>query len=102
MEDKKQATAATKDTAKKAAPVKKAQEPLMYVGPTIPGIATQNVVYTEIPAGAQAAFKNIPEMKNLFIPVLDYPLSDRMLREKKGYVFSAFNKALTLKGGTKA
>lgn len=102
MEDKKQAGAATKDTAKKAAPIKKAQDPMMYVGPTIPGIAIQNVVYTEIPAGAKAAFEKIPEMRNLFLPVIEYPQADKMLREKKGYVFSAFNKALTLKGGTEA
>ena len=102
MEDKKQVGTATKDTAKKAVPAKKAQEPLMYVGPTIPGIATQNVVYTEIPAAARATFDKVPEMRNLFLPVLDYPVADRMLRDKKGYIYSADNKALTLKGGTEA
>ena len=33
----------------------KAQEPLMYVGPTIPGIAIQNTVYEPIPEAAMEA-----------------------------------------------
>lgn len=81
---------------------KKEQEPVMYVGPTIPGIAIQNRVYTEIPAGAQDAFKKMPELRNLFLQIEQYPMAAQMLREKKGFVYSAFNRALTLKGGNKS
>ena len=77
----------------------KAPEPLMYVGPTLAGVGIQNRVYTEIPAGAQDAFKELPELRNLFIRIEQYPDANRMLREKKGYIYSAFRKALTLKGG---
>lgn len=42
-------------------------------------------------------------MRNLFIPVIKYPLAEKMLRERKGYIFSAFRKALEYKteGGNK-
>ena len=73
------------------------QENLMYVGPTIPGIGIQNRVYTEIPEAAKEACKDVPEMRNLFIPVIKYPLAEKMLRERKGYIFSAFRKALEYK-----
>lgn len=72
-------------------------EPLMYVGPTLQGIGIQNRVYTSIPEGAVAAIAEEPELRNLFIPVLDYPKANKMLREKNGYIFSAFCRALQLK-----
>ena len=73
-----------KYTAAGAAPKPKpkatAKGPVMYVGPTIPGIGIQNQVFTEIPASAQEVFKKEPEL---------------------GYIHSAFNKALELKNGGK-
>ena len=75
----------------------KAQEPKMYVGPTIPGVGIQNRVYTEIPEGAAALIKEHPEFGNLFIAIEEYPKANRMLREGTGYIFSAFNKALGYK-----
>lgn len=69
-------------------------EPLMYVGPTVPGIGIQNRVYTEIPEDLDEAMKRLPQLRNLFIPVLKYPMADRMLREQKGYIYSAFNAVL--------
>lgn len=72
-------------------------EPLMYVGPTITGIGIQNRVYTEIPEGAAEAIAKDPELGNLFIPVREYPKANKMLRDRTGYIFSAFTKALTLK-----
>ena len=82
-----------KATARKA----KASEPLMYVGPTVNGIGIQNRVYTEIPSRTQELLDKVPELKNLFIPILEYPAACKMLRERKGYIYSAFTKALTLK-----
>lgn len=83
---------------KPVAPEKPAKtEPLMYVGPTITGIGIQNRVYTEIPAGAAEAIAKDPELGNLFIPVREYPKANKMLRERTGYIFSAFTKALKLK-----
>ena len=81
---------------------KKAPEPVMYVGPTIPRIGIQNRVYTEIPAGAQEAIKETPVLRNLFIQIREYPEAERQLRVGKGYINSAFNKALQLKGGNES
>ena len=77
--------------------IKKEPERLMYVGPTIPGIGIQNRVYTEIPEAAATACKEVPEMRNLFIPILKYPAAEQMLRTGKGYIFSAYKKALEYK-----
>ena len=94
-----------KETAAGAAPKPKpkatAKGPVMYVGPTIPGIGIQNQVFTEIPASAQEVFKKEPELGNLFIAIKDNPEANAMLREKRGYIHSAFNKALELKHGGK-
>lgn len=90
---------------KKTAVKKAAEKPKMYVGPTIPGVAVQNVVYTHMPDEAAEAVKKCPSIANLFIPVLDYPKAEKQIRERRGYVFSAYNKALEFKekmkeGGT--
>ena len=69
----------------------------MYVGPTLPGVAIQYGVYSEIPQGALDEIKKAPEIRNLFIEVTDYPKANRMLRERTGYIYSAYIKALELK-----
>lgn len=76
----------------------KAQQ-LMYVGPSIPGIGIQNRVYTQIPQAAIEAAQKTPELNNLFIPIQNYPTACRMLREQNGFIFNAFKKALSLRGG---
>lgn len=77
----------------------KVTEPLMYVGPTVNGIGIQNRVYSEIPGRTKEVLEKVPELKNLFIPIREYPEACKMLRERKGYIYSAFTKALTLKNG---
>ena len=75
----------------------KAQEPLMYVGPTIPGIAIQNTVYEPIPEAAREAAKGLPVFLDLFVPIRRYPDVERQLRDKTGRFYSAFVKAFALK-----
>ena len=81
MSNKKETAAGT---APKPKPRTKTAEKgtVMYVGPTIPGIGSQNQVFTEIPASAQEAFKKEPELGNLFIAIKDYPEANAMLRKK--------------------
>ena len=85
----------TKPAAKKDQKV--AAGPLMYVGPTVTGLAIQNRVYSEIPKEAEEAFTTNPELRNLFIPVREYPKANRMLRSGTGYIYSAFQVALGLR-----
>lgn len=94
-----------KEAAVQAAPKPKtktaAKEPVMYVGPTVPGIGIQNQVFKEIPDSVQEVIKGEPEIGNLFIAIKNYPEANVMLREKRGYIYSAFNKALNMKNGGK-
>ena len=76
---------------------KNISEPLMYVGPTVTGLAIQNRVYSEIPEEAKEKFTDHPQLRNLFIPVRDYPKANRMIREGTGYIYSAFLAALELR-----
>lgn len=93
---------ATKKAAEqpKTAPRAKAAEKhenVMYVGPSIPGVALQNTVYTEIPAGALEAAESCPALRNLFVAVMDYCRAEEMIRSGSGYIHSAFEAALKYK-----
>lgn len=101
MTKAKSETAAPTTKARTAAKKSAEKEPVMYVGPTVNGIGIQNRVYTEIPGYVQELFQEAPELKNLFIPVREYPTACRMLRERKGYIYSAFMRALDFKNGGK-
>lgn len=72
---------------------------LMYVGPTVSGIGIQNRVYTEMPKDAEEKAREVPEIRQLFIPVKNYPIANKMLREKKGYIYSAFRKVGAVRNG---
>jgi hypothetical protein len=76
-----------------------APEPLMYVGPTVIGLGIQNRVYSEIPDGALELIKETPALRNLFIPIAEYPTANTMLRNSKGNIYSAFKMALKIKNG---
>lgn len=79
------------------AKAKKEPGNLMYVGPTVPDFAIQNGVYTQIPKGAADKIEAEPELGNLFIEISDYPKANKMLRERQGYIFRAYAKALGLR-----
>ncbi|OUN27806.1 hypothetical protein [Blautia sp. An81] len=100
MTNEKEEAAVPKEVNPKAKKIVK-KEPVMYVGPTVNGIGIQNRVYTEIPKETQVLFQEVPELKNLFIPVRQYPAACRMIRERKGYIYSAFVRALDFKNGGK-
>ncbi|MCX4345300.1 MAG: hypothetical protein OSJ53_15595 [Kineothrix sp.] len=74
-------------------PVEEKKEPTryMYVGPTVPGIGIQNRVYTDIPQEViEIANNGHPVIRDLFIKIRDYPAAERMIREKKGYLYNAY------------
>lgn len=75
----------------------KANRPLMYVGPTIPGLATQNTVYTQISEPMKEAAKDCPIVLDLFIPVMDYPKAEQQIRNTSGRLYTAFCKAMSLR-----
>lgn len=70
---------------------KKEPERYMYVGPTVPGIGIQNRVYTGIPQEVKDIVNGgNPVIGDLFIKIRDYPKAERMIREKKGYLYNAY------------
>lgn len=102
-EEKPAESTQTRASSLSPAPPKKQEKlegPWMYVGPTLPGVGIQNRVYTQISEEAQNRAEETPEIHLLFIPVKDYPMANRMLREKFGYIYNAYCKAEeTRKGG---
>lgn len=73
--------------------------PWMYVGPTIPGLGIQGRVYAAIPSEVHQKEEEMPEIGLLFIPVRDYPMANRMLREGAGYIYDAYRKVMGMKKG---
>lgn len=97
MSDSVKAPEEAKTPAKKKQPAAKAPETVLYVGPTINGIAITGTVYTTIPEAAKAAKADAPMILNLFIPIKEYGEAERMIREKRGYVYSAYAEAQKFK-----
>ena len=89
-------TAETKQAVKAEEPkepveVKEGPTRYMYVGPTVPGIGIQNRVYTDIPQEVKDIVNGgNPLIGELFIKIRDYPAAERMIREKKGYLYNAY------------
>lgn len=77
----------------------KMKERWMYVGPTLVGIGIQNRVYTQIPQEALSQAEKMPEIRLLFLPVKDYPMANRMLRESTGYIYDAYRKVEGMREG---
>lgn len=77
---------------------RKKETPKIYVGPTIEGMAIQNVVYNNgIPDAATEAIKEEPAIASLFLPLERFSMATSMLSTGKGYIFEAFIKALEYK-----
>lgn len=93
----KEAKAPAAEPKRKEAP----KAPMMYVGPTIHGVAIQNTVYTKKPDALEEAQKECPEFGNLFLPIAHCAMAERMIRMKSGYVFEAYKKALEYKEAKK-
>lgn len=67
----------------------------IYVGPTIRGVADKNTIFLNgIPAGAERMINELPIFGNLFIPVVDAPKAQKMIKEKKGYAYTAYRETL--------
>ena len=86
----------TKQAEKTAAQVQQ-DKSVLYVGPTINGIAITGPVYSDIPDAAKEAKADVPMILNLFIPIREYGEAERMIREKRGYVYSAYAEAQKFK-----
>lgn len=91
LESKQAAEMKLQEEAAGNAEEKKEPKRYMYVGPTVSGIGIQNRVYTGIPQEVVNLMNDgYPVIGDLFIQIRDYPVANRMLREKKGYLYNAY------------
>lgn len=75
---------------------------VVYVGPTIPGVATRNVTYSEVPESIQQAAKAAPYLLSLCVPIKRLGTALRQIQGKQGGIYTFYQKALTYKPGTAA
>lgn len=69
-------------------------EKTVYVGPTIPGVATRNTVYGEIPKALQKAIKARPYLKSLCVPISGLSKATTQIERKQGGIYALYIKAL--------
>lgn len=74
---------------------------IVYVGPTIPGVATRNTTYSEMPESLKEAAKAAPYLKGLCIPVNTLAVAMSQIRNKEGAFYTLYNKALTFSADMK-
>lgn len=87
MSEKKEPIAQSKKPSEKKA------DPVLYVGPTIRGVAAYGTVYSQIPEAAKKASADAPQFLNLFIQVKEYGAALEMIRNKRGYIYEADKEA---------
>ena len=61
---------------------------IVYVGPTIYGIATRNTVYDAIPESLRTGFESYPFLRELCISVQELPAAMKQIREKRGAFYT--------------
>ena len=68
---------------------------IVYVGPTIIGVATRNTTYDGIPEALQAAIQTAPFFRDLCVPVSDLADAMAQIRTRSGAIYTMYKKALT-------
>ena len=63
----------------------------MYVGPTIPSVATRNTVYEEMPEPLKKAAKAFPYLAGLCVPISELR---KALDGRDGHIYRLYTKAL--------
>lgn len=67
---------------------------IVYVGPTIPGVATRNTTYDGVPEPLKAAIEEAPYLQNLCVPVNGLAAALEEIRKRKGATYTMYQKAL--------
>ena len=66
----------------------------MYVGPTIPSVATRNTVYEEMPEPLKKAAKAFPYLAGLCVPISELRKALDGIRKRDGPIYRLYPKAL--------
>lgn len=72
-------------------------ERIVYVGPTIPGVATRNTTYDGMPEQLREAIKEAPCLQNLCVPVSELAVALEEIRNRQGATYTMYKKALDYK-----
>ncbi len=68
---------------------------IIYVGPTIVGVAAKNTVYDEIPEALQTAISNAPYLGGLCIPISELSRAMIQIKNHNGAIYTLYKRALT-------
>lgn len=79
---------------KTAQPERQTPAKVIYVGPSILGVATKNTVYEGLPDSLQAAIETAPFLSGLCIPLESLPEAMAQIRAKSGSFYTLYTKAL--------
>lgn len=66
----------------------------MYVGPTIPSVATRNTVYEEMPEPLKKAAKAFPYLAGLCVPISELRKALDGIRKRDGHIYRLYTKSL--------
>ena len=67
---------------------------IIYVGPTITGVATRNTVYDGMPEALARAAKTRPYLSGLCVPLSKMADALGQISKQQGSAYTLFNKAL--------
>lgn len=71
------------------------QETVVYVGPTIPGVASHNTVFNNgLPQSVQDAVANEPAFNNLLVSVSALAAATSDIANKRGAIYVFYQKVL--------
>lgn len=69
----------------------RATEPVVYCGPSIPGVAKQYTTYTGgLPAPLAEKLQEVPAMGGLVVPLGQLPAAMKSLRDGQGHIYRLF------------
>ena len=66
---------------------------VVYVGPTIIGLATRNTTYSEIPQERREAAKEAPYLLSHCVPIGRLPVALDPIRKQQGGIYTFYQKA---------
>ena len=67
---------------------------IVYVGPTITGVATRNAVYEGMPEALARAVKGPPYLGGLCVPIAKLAGAMDQIDRQKGSIYTLYKKAL--------
>lgn len=67
---------------------------VVYVGPTITGVATRNAVYADLPENLSKAIQTRPYLSGLCVPIPQLSGALEQLDRRRGSIYTLYTRAL--------